>query len=650
MNAPVKRAAGLNCGTAIGLVLAYEAGNATGWAFGMALVPFHLGGIVEMTAYFCGYVVYPVAGYFGWKALRRSLAGARGALWSSLLGRFVIGRIAGSVVYAALLKPAWLVSGSFMSMALHFGLLIVAPPLAVPLALASIGGLYAMTGWLAWVSRRRVKIFIGKATRPLRRLWRSLPMGNGGSSRFAGLLEEWSHPWKPGRILLGASMYDRHWLVGIEDDRHFMTIATNRAGKGRDAIIPNILGYPATGSIVNIDPKGQNCAVTAARREALGQTVVALDPAHMLDKLGLAHFRKRFNPLAGLDPAAMDYAERMNVIVDAMIVREGRQHVFFDNAGMTVIAGCNDLAVKRGDPARCTLAAVRDMLTDPNGPPVDEMAAAGGLARAAAALLSQDNPETVANVMMTVLAQTKWLELPGVRDMLSGSDFDLSHLNAGNLSLYLICPPQYLHEMRQFLRLFVATTLAACMESPKGEHATLFVLDEFYALGRLEIMAKAMGIAAGYGVKLWPVLQNLSQLQELYPENFQSFLANSGQTQVFATNDPDTAEYFSRKLGHAMRWVKRTAQDGSVEMEPGRANFVRDSVELARTTSRESGLQLVFTEGGDPFLLRRMHYDQMFPRGTYAPDPYEPDRRVSLRDILTKLRTVFREIRSWVEV
>lgn len=35
----------------------------------------------------------------------------------------------------------------------------------------------------------------------------------------------------------------------------------------------------------------------------------------------------------------------------------------------------------------------------------------------------------------------------------------------------------------------------------------LFLLDEFAALGRLEAVERAMGLMAGHGLQLWPILQ-----------------------------------------------------------------------------------------------------------------------------------------------
>jgi hypothetical protein len=43
-----------------------------------------------------------------------------------------------------------------------------------------------------------------------------------------------------------------------------------------------------------------------------------------------------------------------------------------------------------------------------------------------------------------------------------------------------------------------------------------FLLDEFAALGRLEAVERAMGLMAGYGLQLRPILQDMSQLKDLY--------------------------------------------------------------------------------------------------------------------------------------
>ena len=116
-----------------------------------------------------------------------------------------------------------------------------------------------------------------------------LPRGRAGG-RERGLLARWLNPdemtgdvWQPGGggLLLGKR--DGR-LIGWNDDRHVMTIAGSRAGKGVSLIVPNLLLYE--GSALVIDPKGENASITAGRRgfgtrnggPGLGQDVYVLDP------------------------------------------------------------------------------------------------------------------------------------------------------------------------------------------------------------------------------------------------------------------------------------------------------------------------------------------------------------------------------------
>ena len=57
---------------------------------------------------------------------------------------------------------------------------------------------------------------------------------------------------------------------------HLMTVAPTGTGKGRSVVIPTLLTYP--GSVVVLDPKGENYQVTARARREMGQQVIRLNP------------------------------------------------------------------------------------------------------------------------------------------------------------------------------------------------------------------------------------------------------------------------------------------------------------------------------------------------------------------------------------
>jgi type IV secretory pathway TraG/TraD family ATPase VirD4 len=64
-------------------------------------------------------------------------------------------------------------------------------------------------------------------------------------------------------------------LLRYEDEGHILTIAPTGSCKGVSAVIPNLPDYPD--SVLVLDLKGENYAVTAARRARFGPVLV-LDP------------------------------------------------------------------------------------------------------------------------------------------------------------------------------------------------------------------------------------------------------------------------------------------------------------------------------------------------------------------------------------
>ena len=308
-------------GMILGFLLVHVTNNALGLSIASSFGP--LNHDQRMIAEGIGIAALIAAGGLCGYAVRRVLHGGMSSLWSSTLGRWLIGRLAGTAVYASLVALLWIPVSHALTGMRVFQIVMLLIALSV-----------------AWPLRAPVKVWIGKGSRPVRRLIRSLRMGRGGSSAFAGILEEWACRWKPGMILLGASMFDRRWLVGKRDDRMMMTAAGTGAGKGQCSIIPNLLTYP--GSVYCQDFKGQNAAVTAQCRRDMGQAVHILDPMGIVLEKGAG-----FNPVAMLDPAARDYVEQIDAIVDALVIGGDDKNRFWDDAARTLIAGLIDYVVRR---------------------------------------------------------------------------------------------------------------------------------------------------------------------------------------------------------------------------------------------------------------------------------------------------------------
>lgn len=414
--------------------------------------------------------------------------------------------------------------------------------------------------------------------------------------------------WREGMIWLGRR--DDGEAIGNDDNRHMLTIAGSRAGKGTSAIVPNLCLWP--GSCVVIDPKGENAALTAEKRaERAGHYVAVLDPFGEADVP--ASLRVRFNPLELIDAAADDAIDVVAAIGDALTVGSdnGNDVHWTESARQIIEAVILHVAANRHEKDR-SLVRVRQLLTLGDETAAERFtglnrdqalveardqaiakgkseadADAAGEAAAAAiepvspfaalwSVMATNNAENAAvrdviagaansiremgdnergSILSTARRNTKFLDSPRMRECVSGEGLQIDRLKTeeGGLSLYVCLPARFLPTHARFLRLMLNLTLyrmeALGLAEPVSKRPVLFLLDEFAALGRLEVIEKAAGLMAGYGVKLWPILQDLGQIKRHYRESWETFVGNAGVLQFFGNTDLTTLEWISKRMG-----------------------------------------------------------------------------------------------------
>ena len=473
---------------------------------------------------------------------------------------------------------------------------------------------------------------LGKMTAPVRQWWRRRVFGAGGSAGFGGMLEEFAARFRSGGILLGSSLYysprrGGMFKIGVQDDRHMLTIASNRSGKGRSAIIPNLIVWPYSALV--IDPKGTNAAVTAARRgqgggrvtDFLGQDVFVVDPFDIVDGVR----RCAFNPLADIDVSAITLMEDIGLLSDALVVEETGTNKWFSDGAKTIISGVVAHLVVEQEKTPTLLDVRRALLGSADeldamfGAMMErEATGVGLLTRAAASLLDQAGPNARGGLFNTVTGNLRWLDSAAMGPVLGHSDFDIGSLKNGRTTVYVVLPPYLLDEHKRFMRMFINLAIRELAKLPKSKTPVLFVLDEFFSLGPLTCLEKASGLLASDKVKLWPILQNLTQLIELYPKNWETFFSNAGAAQVFAVNDLRTEEHLMKMLGKTVRDIEVGGRLQRVVAQ------LRETEEMEEELAREGGREIVFRSGAPPLLLRRTDYDRSFPKSQYAPDPDHP--------------------------
>lgn len=359
--------------------------------------------------------------------------------------------------------------------------------------------------------------------------------------------------------------------IGFTTERHAITIGGSGAGKGSALLVPNCRRWPQ--SLICIDTKGENAALSWEARETMGQKLAILDPFHETDAATVPRrLIKSFNPLQGVDPASQRAVAEIKAIANGLVVVHNKDHMEWTEGARGNLAGLIAYIIATKEPAERHFGTLRDMLTQPNETEQDGV----GLYPDAQRMAMHEGNNSIArlirsagNAIMTGIEAekgmekdflglakraTSWLDDDAIQSALSHSTFDLHDLVDGKTSVFLVLPADYIKDYSAFLRLFVKTALHI-MGGNKTKNRCLFLLDEFYSLGKMEELAESSGRMRSYGVSLWPFLQNLSQITALYgQEEADTFFANA-DVHCFLGNDQDVKalRYMSERIGPLSR-------------------------------------------------------------------------------------------------
>ena len=435
-----------------------------------------------------------------------------------------------------------------------------------------------------------------------------------GSARFADKREIAPLVQSRSGLLIGRDPRTKQ-LLRYNGPAHLLTMAPTRSGKGVGTIIPNLL--TADRSIICIDPKGENAMIAGEARLRFG-------PVHILDPFAAASSPSAaFNPLDHLDPESVDVADDVATLADALVFDEpgssGDAH--WNEEAKALIAGLLLHSVAAESVDRRNLSTLRHYLTMPPDAfhsLLLDMQASDGLngliARAANRHLGKSDREA-SGVLSAAQRHTHFLDSPRMTKVLASSDFRFADLKTGKATVFLVLPPDRLAVYSRWLRLLITQSLIdmarTTSSSVQTDPPVLYLLDEFAALGHLAPIERAMGLMAGYGVQLWPILQDVHQLRATYGHRAGTFLSNAGVLQVFGVNDHESARLVSDLLGQETVIFKTAAR--ALDSEKSGLSFAEQHVGRSLLTPDEvrnlpASDELLFIAGQRPIVARKLRY------------------------------------------
>lgn len=381
---------------------------------------------------------------------------------------------------------------------------------------------------------------------------------------------------------------------GLRDGSgHLLTVAPTRAGKGTGQIVPNLLRWE--GSCIVIDVKGENYKLTSGFRH------------NNLQSGGESHRTLRFSPFedytavwnpimsigttsrTGRQPTQADEEEDARYLVNLLVTPSGAANdQFWENSAKNFLEGLV-LYVRTSELAKAewhasddpnyecqvrerSLREVRRLLTL-NEKSFQSLIKAMTLSRrtlirqagTTMQRLTKGDGRTGNSILAIALEQTSvWayerLQAATYKPSSNAgsqepgpNDFEFRNLRDGRTTLYIVVPPDYLTEYRSVLRVLIGVAMREMRRSwtadAQKKPPVLFLLDEFPQLGYMQPIEEALLYLAGYGVRFWFFVQDISQLQLHYPDSWRTFMANTGTQCFFGVSDIATANLVSEMAG-----------------------------------------------------------------------------------------------------
>lgn len=354
--------------------------------------------------------------------------------------------------------------------------------------------------------------------------------------------------------------------------------APARSGKGVGIVIPNLLSY--SDSVVVLDIKQENFRLTAGFRRAHGQAVYLFNP---FAEDGCTH---RYNPLSVI---ADDMFRVGDILaIGYVLYPAGGHDEFWKDQARNLLLGLVLLLCDLREARRAGASGVPDYpitmgevlrQSSGNGQPVKTylnrmlIQHRQYLSRACIDALNRflaNDDKVLASILATFNAPLTIWANPIVDAATSANDFDLRDVRRRKMSVYLGVTPDHLSEAAilmnlMFSQLVNLNTKELAEDNPALKYQCLLLLDEMTAIGKIQIIARAVAYMAGYNLRLLSIVQSDSQLESVYGRaDARTIVTNHAMQILFAPREQKDANAYSEMLGTRTERSRSTSRSNGM--------------------------------------------------------------------------------------
>jgi type IV secretion system protein VirD4 len=392
---------------------------------------------------------------------------------------------------------------------------------------------------------------------------------------------------------------------------HGIVFAGSGGFKTTSVTIPTALKWG--GGLVVLDPSRKIAPMVAEHRRRAGRKVIVLDPASSATGFNALDWIGQFGGTKEEDIAAV----ATWLILDNARASSASEDFFRKSAVQLLTALIADVCLSgHTEEKDQTLRRVRANLSEPEPKLRERLTrihdqSESDFVRENVAVFVNMTPETFSGVYGNAVKETHWLSYPNYAALVSGDAFSADDLAKGGTDIFVALNLKVLDTHPGLARVVIGSLLNAIYNRDGDvEERTLFLLDEVARLGYMRILETARDDGRKYGVTLTLLFQSIGQMREAYggADATSKWFESASWISFAAINDPDTADYISKRCGDTTVEVDQTSRSSQMSgsSRTRSKQLTRRPLILPHEVLRmRADEQIVFTAGNAPLRCGR---------------------------------------------
>jgi len=403
------------------------------------------------------------------------------------------------------------------------------------------------------------------------------------------------------------------------DNRNVYVVGSSGSGKGQSYVIPNLLNNRDE-TIIVTDPKGELFHETAQIKREQGYQVYQVD---------FINFNQdRYNLL---DYVVDDQdAQSVSVTIAKNSTKDGKEDFFMERA-QKMLAGL--IVYCKTEIPNASMKDVIDTFNNKVAPDEDEFRdwvehdlGSNHPAYQLLKGLTTLGGNTRASVTSSFASQVSIFTLNKISKMTSTSDFNFRAFQEQKSVLYVKLPMDD-NPFMALTSVFFDQLISQFYKMADANHAklkipTIFLLDEFANIGKIEKYGRVLATCRGLGLSMNTIVQDNGQIEAMYGKELaRSILSNHDTLLFLRSKDMETIKYFSQLAGETTAKVQTgsTSQSGGFMSGKSSASSSQSEQYVKRPLIPEGDLSNIpkdtcylFVSGMFPMKLEKAWQSEVF--------------------------------------